>query len=113
MAQIAHLDCYAGDARTFDLSARDESNLPVDLTDKTIAWYIGRSPFRPDNSTAIVTKTGTIVDAALGTFTVPVVLADTQDLNGDFEHMAVASDTGGARAVLCQGRFRVRPVIGL
>lgn len=111
MANVQHLDMYCGEARTFALAGRDSSNLPSNLTSKTVAWYVGRSPFRPGNCTPIVTKAGSVVSAGAGTFTASVVRDDTQDLNGDFEHMAVASDAGGNRSVICQGRFRVRPVI--
>lgn len=111
MANIAHIDVYAGEDRTIDLVGRDEFNMPFDLTDRSIAWYVGRSPFRPDDSGALISKSGTVIDASLGAFTVPVASYDTTDLNGDFEHMAIASDST-TRAVICQGRFRIRPTIG-
>ena len=109
MANREHIDVFAGEDRTTTLHARDSSNAVANLTGKTIAWYIGRSPWRPDTSTAIITKTGTTVTASAGTFTVSVAPSDTQYLNGDYEHMAFTTDGSGNVAVVCQGRFRIRP----
>src|SRR4051812_1423258 len=108
MANIQHLQMYSGEDWTPTLYARDSSNAPVSLTGKTVTWYMGRSPLRPDNSTAIVTKTGTVVSAAAGTFAVTLAAADTLDLNGDYEHMAITTVTAtGLVAVVVQGRFRI------
>lgn len=109
---IQHLDLFAGEDRTPTLSARDSANAPASLTGKTIAWYVGRGPLWPDCTTAIFTKTGTIVGAAAGTFTVAVEPEDTQYMSGDYEHMAVTTVTAsGLVAVVTQGRFRVRPAL--
>lgn len=106
---VQHLDVFAGEDRTPTLYARDPSNNVADLTGKTIAWYVGRSPWRPDCSNAAFTKTGTIVGASAGTFSVPITPSDTEWLNGDYEHMAKTTDGSGLVAVVCQGRFRIRP----
>ena len=112
MANIQHLDVYAGEDRTPTLYARDSANVPLSLTGKTVAWYVGRSPWHPDYSNAIFSKTGTTISASAGTFSVPIVPADTQYLNGDYEHMAVATVTAsGLKYVVTQGRFRVRSVL--
>lgn len=108
---VQHLDVFAGEDRTPTLSARDSANVAADLTGKTVAWYVGRSPWFPDCSNAIFSKTGTTVSASDGTFTVPVVPADTQYLDGDYEHMAKTTDGSGLVAVVCQGRFRVRSAL--
>jgi hypothetical protein len=107
MANREHLEVYAGENRTLTLHARDSANAPASLTGKTIAWYVGRPPWRPDNTCAIFTKTGTVVSASAGTFTVAVEPADTQYLNGDYEHMAKTTDGSGNVEVVTQGRFRV------
>lgn len=111
MANRQHLDMFAGEARTFALAGRDSANAAANLTAKTVKWYVGRSPFRPDGCSPVITKTGSVVSAPAGTFTAPVVLEDTQYLNGDFEHMAIATDADGNRAVICQGRLTIRPVL--
>jgi len=115
MAMVQHIDLFAGEDREIALAGRDEFGLPVDLTGKTVEWRIGRSPLRPEDSSTVV-KTATVIDAGMGVFTVQVMAADTTDMDGDFEHMAFAitpSDSLGGpyRAVICQGRFRVRPVL--
>ncbi len=107
MVNILHLDVFAGEDRTPTLSARDSSNNVASLTSKTVTWYVGRSPLRPDNGTAIFTKTGSTVVASAGTFTVAIAASDTDRLDGDYEHMAHTTDGSGNVAVVCQGRFRV------
>lgn len=110
MANSQHLQIYSGEDATLTLYARDSANAPASLTGKTVTWYMGRSPLRPDNSHAILTKTGTVVSASAGTFTVAIDAADTQYLNGDYEHQAITTvDATGLVAVVCQGRFRIRP----
>lgn len=111
MSNTQHLEVYAGTDRVPTLYARDDNNNAVSLTSKTIAWYVGRSPWRPDCSNALFSKTGSVVSASGGTFTVPIAAADTQYLNGDYEHMAKTTDGSGNVAVVCTGRFRVRPVL--
>lgn len=108
---VQHIDVFAGEDRTVPLAARDSSNLPANLTGKTVNWYVGHSPWRPDCSNAIFSKTGTVVSAPGGTFTVPVAAADTLYMNGDYEHMAKTTDNSGLVAVVCQGRFRVRSAL--
>lgn len=111
MSNIQHLEVFAGEDRTSALAARDSANLPADLTSKTVTWYVGRSPWRPDNGNAIFSKTGSIVSAPAGTFTVPIAAADTKYMNGDYEHQAKTTDGLGNVAVVCQGRFRVRSAL--
>lgn len=109
MANREHCDVYAGEDRTITLHARDSANAAANLTSKTIAWYVGRSPFRPDSDWALITKTGTVVSASAGTFTVAITPSDTRYFNGDYEHMGKTTDGSGNVAVVVQGRFRVRP----
>lgn len=112
MSNTQHIQVYSGEDRTVTLSARDSSNVAVSLTGKTIAWHVGRGPLWPDCSKAIFSKTGTIVSAAAGTFSVAIEPEDTQYMSGDYEHMAVTTVTAsGLVAVVCQGRFRVRPIL--
>ncbi len=108
---LQHIDLFAGEDRTSTLYARDSANNVADLTGKTVAWYVGRPPLRPDCSNAIFSNTGTTLIATDGTFTVAVVPADTQYLEGDYEHMAKTTDGSGLLAVVCRGRFRVCSVL--
>lgn len=107
MANLQHLEITAGENRTATLYARDSLNIPATLTGKTVAWYIGHSPWHPDCSTALVTKTGTVTDAAAGIFTVTLSSTDTLYRSGDYMHLAQTTDGSGNLAVVCTGRFRV------
>jgi hypothetical protein len=111
VSNIQHRDVYAGENRTVSLSARDSANAPASLTSKTVTWYVGRPPWHPDWSNAIITKTGSVVSASAGTFTVAVTPSDTQYMSGDYEHMALTTDGSGNVAVVVQGRFRIRPAL--
>ena len=111
MANIQNLDVYAYEDRTETLEARDSANDAADLTSKTVTWVVGRPPLFPSDGRAIFTKTGSVVSAPAGTFTVAIDAADTQYLDGDYEHMATTLDGSGLTAVVCRGRFRVRPVV--
>lgn len=107
MANVEHLETTAGEDRVWTLHARDSSNAVKDLTGCAIAWYVARPPARPDYTTALINKTGTTVSASAGTFTVSVAAADTQFLNGDYEHQAWCTDGSGNATLVSRGRFRV------
>lgn len=107
MANREHIVVTAGEDRTVTLHARDYANAVKNLTSCTIAWYVGRPPVRPDNTNAIFSKTGATVSASAGTFTVDIEAADTQYLNGDYEHQAWVTDGSGNLTVVTEGRFRV------
>lgn len=110
MANVQAIELYAGDDLTTTLAARDTANAALSLTGKTVAWYVGRSPWHPDWSNALISKTGTTVSASGGTFSVPLVPADTQYLSGDYEHVAIVTTTSsGLQTVGVRGRFRVMP----
>lgn len=106
---VQHLEVNAGEDRTLTLNARDASNLPVSLAGKTVAFYVGKSPWHPDSPRVLVTKTGTVTDAANGVFTVPVAATDTQYRHGDYEHVSKTTDGSGNVAQVCTGRFRILP----
>ena len=111
MANTQQLEVYAGEDRTLTLYARDASNLPVNLTGKTITVYIGRKPTDPDRDQAILTKTGTIVSASAGSFSIAIAASDTANLTtGDWQYNAQTS-SGGSTAVVTRGRFRINPVV--
>jgi hypothetical protein len=111
MAQIQHIDVFAGEDRTISLYARDSANLPTNLTSKTLTTYVGRPPLRPDCSDALFTKSGSIVSASAGTYTIAIADTDTQYMSGDYEYQTKTVDGSGNIAVVTLGRFRVRPVM--
>lgn len=104
---VQNLDMIAGETRTFPLAARDPSNGVKNLSGLTVTWRIGRGPFDPNSDYPLITKAGSVVSAAAGTFNVSLALADTVDLQGDFLHQALTSDN----VVVVQGRLRIRPAV--
>lgn len=111
MSNIIHLDVFSGTDRTLTLYARDPSNVAVSLSGKTLTGYFGRPPLRPDCSDAIFTKSGTITDAASGTYTITIEDSDTTYLDGDYEYQVKTVDGSSLVAVVTMGRFRVRSVL--
>lgn len=91
---VQNLDVYAGEDRTLTLFARDDANKPKNLTGQTIAWRVGRPPFRPDQTSAVFEYVGTILNAAAGSYTVEVEAGDTWGLSGNYVHMGVTADSG-------------------
>jgi hypothetical protein len=105
-----HLEVHAGENRTLTLYARDASNVVKNLTGHTLSWRVGRGPFTFDSS-PVFTKTGSIVSAAAGTFTVSITPSDTENLEGDYTHYGVATDGSGNVSAVVGGRFRVLPQV--
>lgn len=113
MPQLQALDVYAQTNQTLTLYARDASNNPQDLTGMTIAWRVGFPPVDPADPDAVITKTGTVVNAAAGTFTVALVPDDTKWLPcGNYLHEAFATNNSTtAVTVVTRGRFRLRSIL--
>lgn len=111
MANRQHLEVFAGTDATLTINGRDASNAAVSLSGKTIAWYVARPPLHPDNTSAIFSKVGTATITASGVFTVTVDAADTTALEGDYAHQAKTTDGSSDVAVVCSGRFRVKPAL--
>ena len=102
-----HVDITAGEDRTVTFTARSPTQALVNLTGGTIVWRVGRRYDCDDN---VIQKTGTIVSASGGTFSVALDAADTDDLSGDFRHIGLVTISGDVQAVV-SGRFRVRNTI--
>jgi hypothetical protein len=92
----------AGEDVTLSMTARDATGAILNLTGATIAWKLALNA----GDTALVSKTGTIVSAAAGTFTVALVAADTADLYGDYVHQAIVT-ISGAVTVGVRGIMRI------
>jgi hypothetical protein len=106
-----HLEIHAGENRTLTLYARTSANAVKNLASHTLSWRFGRGPFWYDTDSSVITKAGSIVSAALGTFSVSLGVTDTQYLSGDFEHYATATDASGNVSAVVGGRFRILPQI--
>jgi hypothetical protein len=91
---VQHLQVNQGEDRTLTMEARDSSNVPKDLTDRTVTWRVGRSPFRLDNPRALFSKTATTVDADAGSYSVSLQSTDLNLMPGDYEHLGILVDGG-------------------
>lgn len=105
---VLPIDLWAGEDRTLTLAARDSANVPVNLSGKTITFRVAR----PLSSAAVFEKTGSIVSASAGTFSVAIADTDTQNMNGDYRYIAFTT-SGSTIEVVCTGTFRVRQQIGM
>lgn len=104
---VQHIDLWSGENRTETLTARDSGNAVASLTSKTVTW---RATGR-DSDVAMLTKTGSVVSASAGTFTVAITPTDTQDMAGEYRHQAFTTDGSGNIVCVVSGRLRVRPNI--
>jgi len=94
-------------------NARDSDNAVVNLTSKTVQWVVGVRPRNLDCDAVVISKAGTVTDAAGGAFTVAIIPTDTQYLRGDYQHQAQTTDGSGLKAIVTVGRFGVHPRIGV
>lgn len=99
-----HFVITAGEDRTLSMTARNPTtHAVVDLTGATITWRLSAN--RGDG--ADIEKTGSIVSAGSGTFTVALTDSDTDDLEeGLYWHQAIIT-VSGTTTVGVQGRVRV------
>ena len=108
---VQNLQVFGNTDNTLTLYARNVNNAVQNLTGLTLNWRVGFSPEDPDNTSPLFTKTGTIVSASAGTFTVAIVADDTEFMRGDYTHDAVTTDGSGNQAVVTTGRFRVIQIV--
>lgn len=104
---VQNFDIHSGENRTLSMAARDGSNAPASLTSKTVTWRVSEC----DSVHPLFSKTGSVVSASAGTFTVAVTPTDTADLAGDYAHQAITTDGSGNVEVVVTGRLRIRPDI--
>lgn len=90
MATHKRFVLWSGTDRTLSLVARDDDGAILDLTGGTLAFRLAEN--RGD--TALVAKSGSIVSAGSGTYTVALTDSDTDDLEGDYFYTVTASISG-------------------
>lgn len=112
MAQTQHIDAFRETNRTVILAARDASNKPQNLTGLTITWLAGFPPLSPGCAQAVITKAGTITNAAGGLYTISLIPSDTMFLDsGNYAHQAFTTDGSGNIAVVTAGQLRLRSIV--
>lgn len=94
MSNNQDLVLFAGETRVLTLYARDASNNPQDLTNMDISWRAGKVLYEPDQTQPVLAKTGTVLDATAGTFTITLEPSDTMPLAGLYVHDAFTSVDG-------------------
>lgn len=106
MPFIQNLYIKGGADKTATLYARDDSNAPLSLSGATISMRVGRPPASISSDWSLLTLTGTIVSAALGSFTVAFTPSATQYLCGDYWQECWIT-TSAALVVGTEGRLRI------
>lgn len=89
---VQNFNLTCGEDRTLSMTARSSTGAVLDLTGATITWRMGLKPTAAKGSVAVISKTGTIVSAAAGTFTVALTDSDTDPTvlkNRTYWHQAV------------------------
>ncbi|MCC2649883.1 MAG: hypothetical protein K0R61_68 [Microvirga sp.] len=106
MGNIKNLSMKGGTDRTFTLYARDDDNAVLSLSAATISLRVGRPPACKNSDWPVLTVTGAVVSAALGTFTAAFTASATQYMAGDYYYEAWVT-ISAALQVGVDGRFRV------
>lgn len=104
---IQNREIFRGENRTLSFAARDGSNAVASLTSKTVTWRVSEI----GSDTPLFSKTGSVVSASAGTFTVAITPTDTDNLEGDYTHQAITTDASSNIAVVVAGRLRILPYI--
>lgn len=92
----------AGTDRTLSLVARDDNGDILNLTGGTLAFRLTLN----EGDTSLVSKSGSIVSAAAGTFTVALTDSDTSDLYGDYRYHVLAT-ISGTDTMCSEGTIRI------
>lgn len=106
MGNIINLRLKGGTNKTFTLYARDDSNAALSLSAATISVRVGRPPACLNSDWPILTVTGAVVSAALGSFTAAFTPSATQYMAGDYYYEAWVTISAAVQ-VGVEGRFRV------
>jgi hypothetical protein len=72
-----------------------------------VTWLVGVPPNRPYLLWSVISKTGTVTDATNGVFTVSLLASDTQDLEGNYVHQAIATASNSPK-IVSVGRLKIR-----
>lgn len=101
--QLQNFTLTAGTDRVLSMKAKTPSGAVLSLTGATITWRLSRAL----GGSVALSKSGTVVSAALGTFTVSLSDADTASLaNGNYVHEALIT-IGSTQYSAVQGAVRV------
>jgi hypothetical protein len=98
-----HFRISAGEDRTLSLTARGAGGAILDLTTYSISWSMAHTK----GGAPVLQKTGTVVSAVAGTFTISLTDSDTNLLKaGTYFHQALA--TAGATTLnVAEGNIQV------
>lgn len=91
------------------MTARAKTGLVLDITGATITWRLSSKPLTSKGSVAVLSKTGAIVSAAAGTFTVTLTDTDTGATtlkNRQYWHQAII-EISGTTTIAVQGKVTV------
>ncbi len=82
---------FQGDVATIEFTVKDEAGVVINITGADITWALSRKLKVPFLVTKSVGSGVTIVNGPAGRADVALVLADTNALEGDFEHELVVN----------------------
>lgn len=111
MSRFDILDYQAGRSLAIDFTCKDEVGDPIDLTDATIRWSIGKLGRRVNSCDRLLTKSSDdedqieILDAEAGQITVYIAAGDFKRA-GEFTHELEVVLSSGESLTVTQGRFR-------
>lgn len=104
-AEDQDFELFAGDDAVLEFTVTNEAGAAQSLAGASIAWLCARRA----GATAVLTKSGAIVDPASGgVFRVTLADTDTDDLLGEYWHQAVVTDSSGNIVTVATGYLRAK-----
>jgi hypothetical protein len=104
-------ELYAGDTRDLIVSVVDQDGANVDLNNGTVLWQMAPTKWQDDPEAVLISKTSQAgqITLANGSFTVHLLSADTEGLEGSFYHEAQVTLVDGTIGTTLVGKVKIKP----
>ena len=100
----SNFEMSSGDSKLLTITTLDQDDAVVDITGASISMVIAKRV----NTTALVTKAGTIINAVGGVFTIDLLPADTDALSGVYYFEMQLTDASGRISTVVYGSLTIR-----
>ena len=101
-------DFYRGDSKTINMSFKDNTGNPIDLTGATIWFTVKRNPMDLDSNAVIQKEITSHTDATNGLSTISLAPTDTNDLEiRSYNYDIQLVDSIGKVTTIIVGTFKL------
>ncbi|RII32861.1 hypothetical protein D2A34_21950 [Clostridium chromiireducens] len=99
------LSFYSGDSRNLIINVVDENNSSINLTGATVEWAL------INNDLVLIKKSInsgiTISNATGGQFKIEITSSDTDNLSGNYRHLARVTTADGRSSIVISGTIKI------